>query len=74
MEHRVFDPADRTYAGMEGLRVGGEYLLRMVEGEWWWWGVEDVETLMGFAGERRLGVARPIGLVCGEEVRFRAVA
>jgi len=71
----MFDPGDR-YSGLEDLKVDGEYLLRMVPSEWAWWSFDDIDTVMGYAGERGsggLGPAQSIELVCGEEANFRAV-
>lgn len=76
IEHRTFDPANK-YSGLDDLEVGEEYVLRTRDLEWGWWSFDDVDTIMGYAGERgsgRLGPAQPIKLDLGEEARFRAVS
>ena len=75
VEHRVFDPTG-IYSGLEDLKAHTDYVLRMVNAEWGWWSFDDIDTVMGYAGERgsgRLGPATAIHLICNEEAKFHVV-
>ena len=75
VEHRVFDPTN-IYSGLENLKLHTDYILRMVDTEWGWWSFDDVDTVMGYAGERgsgRLGPAKAISLICNNENKFHIV-
>ena len=75
VERRVLDPT-RRYSGLEELRVGSVYVLRVLKGGWDWWSEESVDEVMrhaGLRGDGSLGAVLPIDLVCGEDVRFEVV-
>lgn len=75
VESRVLDPT-KAYSGLEFVKVGEEYILRMRDSQWTWWSEDSVDEVMRYAGDRdsgRLGHVPPIELVCQNEVKFRAV-
>ena len=75
IERRVLDPM-RRYSGLEELRVGGVYVLRVLKGKWEWWSEDSVDEVMRYAlqrGDGSLGAVPPIDLVCEEEVKFEVV-
>lgn len=74
-ESRALDPT-QAYSGLENLKVGEEYILRMPDSQWSWWSEDSVDEVMRYAGDRdsgRLGHVPSIELVCQDEVKFRAV-
>ncbi len=75
VERSVFNPTI-AHSGLEDLKVDNQYLLRMPESRWTWWSFDDVDEVMGYAGERdtgSLGQVPPIDLICHDEVMFRVV-
>lgn len=73
VEHRIFD---QLYSGIEELKPHTDYVLRIVDTEWGWWSFDDIDTVMGYAGERgagRLGPAKVIHPICDEEATFRTL-
>ncbi|CAD6579777.1 MAG: hypothetical protein ASARMPRED_009246 [Alectoria sarmentosa] len=64
------------WRGLENLRVGEEYILRMSDSQWPWWSEDSVDEVMKYAGDResgRLGHVPSIELVCQNEAKFRAM-
>ena len=75
VEHRSLNPTHQ-HSGLEDLKVHTEYVLRIIDIEWRWWSVDDIDTVLGYAGERgsgRLGPAQSLRLVCDKEVPFLAI-
>ena len=74
-EHRVLDPS-KPYIGLQELKVGSQYMLRLLDGEFLWWSEDTVDEIMEYAGDRgdgSLGSAKSIKLVGGDEVKFTVV-
>ena len=74
VERRVLDPTAR-YNGLEELKVDTEYVLHIIESQWWW-SYDGVDEVIGYAGERGVGGLRPtqpIDLKSCNELGFRTV-
>ena len=74
-EHRVLDPLE-PYSGLEELKVGSQYILRLLDGEFPWWSEDTVDEIMEYAGDRgdgSLGSTKSMKLVGGDEVMFNVV-
>lgn len=74
-EHRDLDPL-KPYSGLEELKVGSQYVLRLLDGEFPWWSEDTVDKIMEYAGDRgdgSLGSAKSIKLAGGDEVTFTVV-
>ena len=74
-ENRVLDPL-KPYSGLEELKVGSQYVLRLSDGEFPWWSEDTLDEIMEYAGDRgdgSLGSAKSIKLVGGDEVMFDVV-
>ena len=74
VEERGFEGGFEPF--FKPLRVGREYILRHLGGEWEWWTRDSVEEVMEYAGERGgLGLGRVEHIVFegAGEVRFRVV-
>lgn len=74
-EHRVFDPL-KPYSGLEELKVGTQYILRLLDGEFSWWSEDTVDEIMEYAGERGDGSledGKSIKWVDSDEVTFNVV-
>ena len=74
-EHRVLDPL-KPYSGLEELKVGTQYILKLLDSEFPWWSEDTVDEIIKYAGDRgdgSLGIAESINLAGGDEVTFSVV-
>ena len=63
-------------AGLDGLRLDTDYILRFPKDSWRWWSFDSIDEVMRYAGDRgswSLGSSQPIDLICNDEVKLYTV-